>query len=198
MTEITESFYHIQDKPYEKWTVEKNINKPATGANQAWLYQIIKGDEYGKNTGKKYGYFSKPDKSLCEKFDDKVLADVYFDPNLTVDAQRWQVTPGPVQIVCVYWKNPDVKTGGFQQPCKMGGTCDQGYVCSKTLKQCLKGPGNPCSNGNQCSSGICTDDRCNFEQPNNLTIYIVVILIILAIVYFIIIYKKNNIKNDVA
>lgn len=197
---MVDNVFHHQVKPHDMWTIEKKTKNPhPTQADQAWLYQIKKGNESGDKMKKEYGYFSKPDRSLCEERPGFWFKGVYFDPDLTLDAQYWKVHPldQGAQIRCVYWRDSDSKTGGFQQPCNPDGTCIEGLTCSKRSNICLKGPGGYCDNNDQCTSGICTNDRCNFERSNNLIIYIVVILIILSIVYFIIIYKKNNIKNDV-
>ena len=196
---MTGYVYKIQKDPFDTWTIKKTKNPHITTADQAWLYAIKKGTEANKDTKHDYGYFSKPDIGLCDIIPGKILKNVYFDPDLTIDAQYWQVKPSPAHIVCVYWDNPDVKTGNFQQPCNTDGTCNHGYVCSKKYKICLKGEGALCSNSGQCASGICSgpidDTRCGGKKSSDSTMVIIIILIIIVLVYIFFIRKKDNKKE---
>jgi hypothetical protein len=52
-------------------------------------------------------------------------------------------------------KAPAIQAG---DPCK--GTCPEPLQCSATIKRCVEQVGRPCSNNNQCATGLCEQAVC--------------------------------------
>jgi hypothetical protein len=83
------------------------------------------------------------------------LSEALLAPASTCDGVGSCVTPAPVACQ----SGAACGEGGCSAICRGDGDCAPGFVCNEGL--CVqKAPGDPCSAGSECATGVCADGVC--------------------------------------